>query len=81
MSPAVLAAVASPRRREILRLVWTTDSPEGGRTVDAGFLERLLGGSRVWAGPCTVILDAEAAVKTPGPDSIAVPLRHTQSPH
>jgi len=38
--------------------------------VDAGFLERLLGGSRAWTGPCTVILDAEAAVSTPGPDSI-----------
>lgn len=38
--------------------------------MDASFLERLLGGSRSWAGPCTVILDAEAAVKTPGPDSI-----------
>lgn len=38
--------------------------------MDAGFLDRLLGGSRVWAGPCTVITDAEAAVKTPGPDSI-----------
>ena len=38
--------------------------------MDAGFLDRLLGGSRRWAGPCTVILDAEAAVKTPGPDSV-----------
>jgi hypothetical protein len=38
--------------------------------VDAGFLERLLGGSRTWSGPCTVILDAAAAVSTPGPDSI-----------
>jgi hypothetical protein len=38
--------------------------------VDAGFLERLLGGNRTWSGPCTVIVDAEAAVRTPGPDSI-----------
>jgi hypothetical protein len=38
--------------------------------VDAGFLERLLGGSRSWTGPCTVILDADAAVSTPGPDSV-----------
>jgi hypothetical protein len=38
--------------------------------VDAGFLERLLGGNRIWSGPCTVILDADAAVNTPGPDSI-----------
>lgn len=38
--------------------------------MDAGFLERLLGGSRTWSGPCTVILDADAAVSTPGPDSI-----------
>src|SRR5690349_3576476 len=29
MSPAVLAAVASPRRREILRLVWTTELTAG----------------------------------------------------
>jgi hypothetical protein len=38
--------------------------------VDAGFLERLLGGSRTWSGPCTVILDADAAVSTPGPDTL-----------
>jgi len=38
--------------------------------VDAGFLERLLGGNRTWSGACTVILDADAAVSTPGPDSI-----------
>jgi hypothetical protein len=38
--------------------------------VDAGFLEHLLGGSRTWSGPCVVILDADAAVRTPGPDSI-----------
>jgi DNA-binding transcriptional ArsR family regulator len=29
MSPLVLAAVASPRRREILRLVWTTELTAG----------------------------------------------------
>lgn len=38
--------------------------------MDAGFLERLLGGNRTWSGSCTVILDADAAVSTPGPDSI-----------
>lgn len=38
--------------------------------MDAGFLERLLGGSRTWSGPCTVILDSDAAVATPGPDNI-----------
>ena len=38
--------------------------------MDAGFVERLLGGSRVWTGPCVVILDAAAAVEVPGPDSI-----------
>jgi hypothetical protein len=38
--------------------------------VDAGFLERLLGGDRTWSSPCTVIVAAEAAVRTPGPDSI-----------
>ena len=39
--------------------------------MDAAFLERLLGGNRSWSGACVVILDAEASVKTPGPDSIA----------
>jgi DNA-binding transcriptional ArsR family regulator len=29
MNPAVLAAVASPRRREILRLVWTKERAAG----------------------------------------------------
>jgi hypothetical protein len=29
-----------------------------------------MGGDRVWSKPCVVILDAEAAVKSPGPDSI-----------
>ncbi len=38
--------------------------------MDAGLLERLLGGNRVWSGPCSVIVDAQAVVKTPGPDSI-----------
>jgi hypothetical protein len=40
--------------------------------VDAGFLERLLGQSRTWSGPCVVILDAAAAINTPGPDAIIV---------
>lgn len=38
--------------------------------MDASLLERLLGGARTWSRPCTVILDAEASVKTPGPDTI-----------
>ena len=38
--------------------------------MDAGLLETLLGGDRTWSPPCVVILDAEAAVKTPGPDTI-----------
>jgi hypothetical protein len=29
-----------------------------------------MGGDRVWSKPCVIILDAEAAVKSPGPDSI-----------
>lgn len=33
-------------------------------------LDRLLGGERAWSGPCTVVLDADAAVKAPGPDHI-----------
>ena len=28
-APAVIAAIASPRRQEILRLVWTTERPAG----------------------------------------------------
>lgn len=39
--------------------------------MDAAFLERLLGGNRTWANACVVILDADASVKAPGPDSIA----------
>lgn len=39
--------------------------------MDAAFLERLLGGSRTWSTACVVILDADASVKAPGPDSIA----------
>jgi len=38
--------------------------------VDAGLLERLLGGNRAWSGPCVVILDADARVQIPGTDSI-----------
>ncbi len=38
--------------------------------MDAGFLERLLGGSRTWTGPCVVITDADATVLNPGTDSI-----------
>jgi hypothetical protein len=38
--------------------------------VNAVLIEKLLGGDREWSGPCVVVLDAEASVKTPGPDSI-----------
>ena len=38
--------------------------------MDAGLLQKLLGGDRAWSSPCIVILNAEAAVKTPGPDTI-----------
>lgn len=38
--------------------------------MDAGLLETLFGGDRTWSSPCVVILDAEATVKTPGPDTI-----------
>ncbi len=30
----------------------------------------MLGGDRTWSSPCVVLLDAEAAVKTAGPDHI-----------
>ena len=33
-------------------------------------VEELLGGDREWSGPVVVVLDAEASVKTPGPDSV-----------
>jgi hypothetical protein len=38
--------------------------------VNAVLIEKLLGGDREWSGPCVVVLDAEASVKTPGPDSV-----------
>lgn len=38
--------------------------------MDAGLLTRLFGHDQQWSGPCTVILDAEAAVQTVGSDSI-----------
>jgi len=38
--------------------------------VNAVLVESLLGGDREWSGPCVVVLDAEASVKTPGPDSV-----------
>lgn len=38
--------------------------------MDAGFVERVLGGNRVWSGPCTVIIDANSAVEVPGPDNL-----------
>ena len=48
--------------------------------MDAAFLDRLLGGSRRWAGPCTVVLDAAASVKTPGPDSIVAGGQRSYAP-
>jgi hypothetical protein len=41
-----------------------------GWVVDAGLLEKLLGGNRGWSPACTVVFDGDAAVKTPGPDNI-----------
>ena len=38
--------------------------------MNVEFLERLLGGSRIWTGPCVVITDADATVLNPGADSI-----------
>ena len=38
--------------------------------MNAVLVEKLLGGDREWSGPCVVVLDAEASVKTPGPDSV-----------
>ncbi|HVK17564.1 MAG TPA: hypothetical protein VM533_11505 [Fimbriiglobus sp.] len=38
--------------------------------MNAVLVESLLGGDREWSGPCVVVLDAEASVKTPGPDSV-----------
>lgn len=38
--------------------------------MNAGLLEKLLGGDRVWSGACVVILDADAEVQAAGPDSI-----------
>ena len=37
--------------------------------MDAGLMERLLGG-KGWSGPCVVVLDADASLKAPGPDTI-----------
>ncbi|MCZ2343551.1 MAG: hypothetical protein LC104_17420 [Bacteroidales bacterium] len=38
--------------------------------MDAELLTTLFGGDRSWSSPCVVILDGEATVKTPGPDTI-----------
>jgi hypothetical protein len=38
--------------------------------MDAGFLERLLSGSRTWSGPCVVITNASSDINVPGPDSV-----------
>jgi hypothetical protein len=39
--------------------------------MDVGLLKRLFGSGQDWIGPCTVVLNAEAAVQTAGSDSIA----------
>lgn len=38
--------------------------------MDIGLLIRLFGESKAWQSGCTVIVDADASVKTPGPDHI-----------
>ena len=38
--------------------------------MDAGLLEKLLGGDRAWSAKCVVVLDAEAAVKATSPDCV-----------
>ena len=47
--------------------------------MDAAFLDRLLG-CRRWAGPCIVVLDSAASVKTPGPDSIVAGGQRSYAP-
>jgi hypothetical protein len=37
--------------------------------MDIGLLGRLMGEGR-WTGPCVVVLDADASLKAPGPDTI-----------
>ncbi len=39
--------------------------------MDAGLLNKLFGKDQQWQGPCTVILDADAAVQVSGSDAIA----------
>jgi len=39
--------------------------------MDIGLLTKLLGKEQHWLGPCTVILDTNAAVQTQGTDAIA----------
>jgi hypothetical protein len=38
--------------------------------MNVGMIERLLGGDRVWSGPCTVVLDADAMLIASGSDTI-----------
>jgi hypothetical protein len=38
--------------------------------MNVGMIERLLGGERVWSGPCTVVLDADALLIASGADTI-----------
>ncbi len=38
--------------------------------MDAGLVERLLGGDRRWAGRCVLVLAADASVQSAGPDTM-----------
>jgi hypothetical protein len=38
--------------------------------MDSGLLKQLFGPARAWHGACVVLVDADASVKTSGPDSI-----------
>lgn len=38
--------------------------------MDAGLLGKIFGMDKAWHGPCTIIMDAEAAVSTVGTDSL-----------
>ncbi len=48
--------------------------------MDANLLERLLGRDQHWQGPCTVVLDAEAAIQTHGSDAIGAAGAKTYAP-
>ena len=38
--------------------------------MDAALLEKLLGKDHEWSAPCVIVLDTEATVRSPGPDTI-----------